>query len=62
MKSRKLNGAGNVSRIGDVGNMCTFLVVKPKGKGSVWRSKCTWVVEIKMVLGKYLVKALAGLI
>jgi hypothetical protein len=54
MKSRRMNWAGNVSLIEDVGNTCTFLVGKPKGKGSVWRPKCTWVVEIKMALGKYL--------
>jgi len=32
MTSRRLNGAGNVSLIGDVGIMCTFLVGKSKGK------------------------------
>jgi len=44
MKSSRLNGTGNVSLNGDVGNMCTFLVGNPKGKGLVWRSKCAWVV------------------
>jgi len=32
MKSWRLNVAGNVSRNGDGGNMCTFLIGKPKGK------------------------------
>jgi hypothetical protein len=58
MKSRRLNEAGNVSLNGDVGNMCTFLVGKSKGKGPVWRSKCTWVVEIEMALGKYFGKSI----
>jgi hypothetical protein len=62
MKSKRMNWAGNVSRIGDVGNKCTFLVGKLKEKGSVWRPKCMWVVEIKIALGKYLVKTLAVLI
>jgi hypothetical protein len=48
IKSRRLNGAGNVSPNGDVGNVCAFLVGKPKEEGSVWRSKCTWVLKIKM--------------
>lgn len=48
----RMNWAGNISHIGDVRSTCTFLVGKPQGKVSVWWPGRTWVVEIKVGLGK----------
>jgi hypothetical protein len=34
--------AGNVARIGEIGNEFKLLVVKPEGIGPLGRPKCRW--------------------
>jgi hypothetical protein len=50
IKSRRMQWAGHVARIGAKMNAYRILVGKPEGKRPLGRPRCRWVGNIKMDL------------
>jgi hypothetical protein len=50
--SRRMRWAGHVARMGDKMNAHRLLVGKPEGRIPLARSRCRWVINIKMDLGE----------
>jgi hypothetical protein len=52
IKSRRMRWEWHVTRMGTKRNACRILVGKPEGSGSLGRSRCSWVDNVKMDLGE----------
>jgi hypothetical protein len=50
IKSRRMNWAGHVARMGEKRNVYRLLVGKPEGKRPLGRPRCMWIDNIKMDL------------
>jgi hypothetical protein len=52
IKSRRMRWEGHVARIGEKRNEYRLLIGKPKGVRPLGKSRCRWVIDIKMDIGK----------
>jgi hypothetical protein len=52
IKSRRIRGAGHVTRMGEEMNACRLLAGKPEGKRPLGRPRRGWLVNIRMDLGE----------
>jgi hypothetical protein len=46
--SKRMRWAGHMAQLGEKGNVCWFLVRKPKGKKPLGRPRCRWIDNLKV--------------